>query len=141
MWVLDFPHHECFKNLEITSRRRNILTFPISQYSHCWKLPCIFHPVYSRPNPLGLVALFPLGECFIHTQASYDFCLAPQQKNTFHYFGSNPLCLSSKQAKCPNNPLEERVLWTLITLKNLITLYLIIWSLGENISKNIFWSL
>ena len=52
MWVWGFPNHKCQKFCQITSRRRvickeffgmsdlenPILTFPISQYSHCRKL-------------------------------------------------------------------------------------------------------
>ena len=50
-----------------------------------------------------------------------DFCLATWIKNTFYYVESSLLCLISKQVKCPNTTnLEERMLWTSMSIKVLI---------------------
>ena len=52
----------------------------------------------------GFTALFPAGECWVHTQARYDFYLASRPKNTSYDVESVLLRLGSKQV---NTPLES----------------------------------
>jgi len=118
---IDSTSNELQKNLKMASKRpifwadfpislkyswilalQTIIFFSRKNFLICWH-PTNFRIWFSSGWPWMVFGSF-LSVCM------YDSCLAPLPKNTFYNVESGPLYLGSKQVKCPNTPLEERVL-------------------------------